>query len=221
MCGVAGYVGAGSQKALDAMVRLLAHRGPDASGTWSGRDIGLAHTRLAILDLSPLANQPMADDGSLRVTFNGEIYNFRELRDELQAAGYNFRTRSDTEVLLRGYRHWGEAMVTRLRGMFALALWDDARGELFLARDRLGIKPLFYVPLPDGLVFASEIKALFAHPGVAVEMDPAAVDAYVALGHVPKPATIFRDVKALLPGQWLRWQAGRVETGSYWAPDFR
>ena len=222
MCGLGGYVGAGSERLLDSMTRLLAHRGPDARGTWVGHGVGLAATRLAILDLSPAGNQPMGDASrGGHVVFNGEIYNFEELRTELRSAGYVFHSRSDTEVLLHGYRHWGKSILPRLRGMFAFAVWDEHSRQLFLARDRIGIKPLFYAELPDGLVFASEIKALFAHPGVAVEMDPAAVDAYVALGHVPKPATIFRGVKALLPGQWLRWQAGRVETGSYWTPDFR
>lgn len=222
MCGIGGFVGGGSERVLQSMTSLLAHRGPDARGTWVGREAGLAATRLAILDLSPAGNQPMGDPATgVYVVLNGEIYNFLELRVQLMEAGYPFRSRSDTEVLLQGYRHWGESVLPRLRGMFAVAVWDAERRQLLLARDRVGIKPLFYAQLPDGLVFASEIKALFAHPGVTVEMEPSAVDAYVALGHVPKPATIFRGVQALLPGQWLRWQAGRVETGSYWAADFR
>ncbi len=222
MCGVGGYVGTGSEQLLDEMTKLLAHRGPDAGGTWVGHGVGLAATRLAILDLSPAGNQPMGDASrGAHVVFNGEIYNFEELRSELTSAGYVFHSRSDTEVLLHGYRHWGKSLLPRLRGMFAFAIWDEQSRQLLLARDRIGIKPLFYVELPDGLVFASEIKALFAHPGVAVEMDPSAVDAYVALGHVPKPATIFRGVQALRPGQWLGWRAGRVEMGSYWAADCR
>jgi len=203
------------------MTSLLAHRGPDARGTWVGREAGLAATRLAILDLSPAGNQPMGDPATgVYVVLNGEIYNFLELRAQLMEAGYPFRSRSDTEVLLQGYRHWGEAVLPRLRGMFAVAVWDGPRRQLLLARDRVGIKPLFYVELPDALVFASEIKALFAHPGVAIEMDPAAVDEYLARGHVAAPRTIFRGVRAVLPGQWVRWGRGRLEVGRYWSPDF-
>jgi asparagine synthase (glutamine-hydrolysing) len=222
MCGIGGYVGPGSARVLETMTRLLQHRGPDASGTWIGEGAGLANTRLAILDLSLSGRQPMADEGAgVHVTFNGEIYNFRELRVELESAGYRFRGRSDTEVLLYGYRHWGEAVLERLRGMFGFAIWDERQRRLFLARDRAGIKPLFYAPGADGMIFASEIKALFAHPALSIELETPAVDAYLALGYVPGPGTIFRGVRALPPGHWLRWQAGRLEIGHYWAPDSR
>jgi asparagine synthase (glutamine-hydrolysing) len=203
------------------MTGLLAHRGPDARGTWVGREAGLAATRLAILDLSPAGNQPMGDPaGGVVVVLNGEIYNFLELRAQLMQAGYPFRSRSDTEVLLQGYRHWGESVLPRLRGMFAFAVWDGQRRRLFLARDRLGIKPLFFSERPDGLVFGSEIKAVLAHPAVGAEMDPAAVDEYLARGHVAAPRTIFRRVRAVLPGQWVRWGGGGLEAGRYWSPDF-
>ncbi len=163
----------------------------------------------------------MADEASgLHVVFNGEIYNFAALRAELEAAGTAFRSSSDTEVLLQGYRRWGEAVVSRLRGMFAFAIWDERARTCFLARDRLGIKPLVYASVPGGLVFASEIKALFAHPGLSVELEPPAVDRYLALGYVPGPGTIFRHVLVLSPGCWLRWREGTVETGRYWEPDF-
>jgi len=222
MCGLGGYVGTGSQQVLDRMTKLLAHRGPDARGTWVGHGVGFAATRLAILDLSPAGNQPMGDASSgVHVAFNGEIYNFEGLRAELTSIGYVFHSRSDTEVLLHGYRHWKESILPRLCGMFAFAIWDESHRQLFLARDRLGIKPLFYAQLPDGLVFASEIKALFAYPALRVQMDPAAVDGYLALGYVASPRTIFKGVHALPPGHWLRWRAGALETGRYWAPDFR
>jgi asparagine synthase (glutamine-hydrolysing) len=221
MCGLGGYVGTGSRQLLERMTGLLAHRGPDARGTWVGHGVGLAATRLAILDLSPAGNQPMGDASSgVYVAFNGEIYNFERLRTELASIGYVFHSRSDTEVLLHGYRQWEESILSGLRGMFAFAIWDEAHRQLFLARDRLGIKPLFYAPLPDGLVFASEIKALFAHPSLHVQMDPAAVDEYLALGYVPSPRTIFAGVCALPPGHWLRWQAGALQTGRYWASSF-
>src|SRR2546422_103343 len=222
MCGLGGYVGSGSERVLDAMTKLLVHRGPDAQGTWVGHGVGLAATRLAILDLSPAGNQPMGDASSgVYVAFNGEIYNFETLRTELMSNGHAFHSRSDTEVLLRGYRQWEDSILARLRGMFAFAIWDEPRRQLFLARDRLGIKPLFYAQVPNGLVFASEIKALFAHPSLAVQLDPAAVDDYLALGYVPSPRTIFRGVHALPPAHWLRWRAGGLETGRYWRPDFR
>jgi len=221
MCGIGGYVGARSEQVLQSMTSLLAHRGPDARGTWVGREAGLAATRLAILDLSPAGNQPMGDPATgVYVVLNGEIYNFLELRAQLMDAGYPFRSRSDTEVLLQGYRHWGESVLPRLRGMFAFAVWDGQRRQVFLARDRLGIKPLFFAELPDGLVFGSEIKAVLAHPGVRAEMDRTAVDEYLARGHVAAPRTIFRGVRAVLPGQWVRWGEGRLETGRYWSPDF-
>ncbi len=221
MCGLGGYVGTGSQQVLDKMTGLLAHRGPDAHGTWVGNGAGLAHTRLAILDLSPAGNQPMGDSGgSVYVTLNGEIYNFLELRRELERAGYRFRSRSDTEVLLHGYRHWGESILSRLRGMFAFAIWDVDNQKLLLARDRMGIKPLFYAQLANGLVFASEMKALFAHSSLRAEMEAGAVDEYLALGYVAGPRTIFRGVHALLPGDWLRWQNGTLQEGHYWSPDF-
>ena len=222
MCGLGGYAGTGSQEVLDRMTKLLAHRGPDARGTWAGHGVGLAATRLAILDLSPAGNQPMGDaSAGVYVAFNGEIYNFEELRTELASVGYVFHSRSDTEVLLHGYRYWGESILPRLRGMFAFAIWDELHRQLLLARDRLGIKPLFYAQLPDGLVFASEIKALFAHPSLRVQMDPAVVDEYLALGYVASPRTIFKGVHALPPGHWLRWRAAAPETRRYWAPDFR
>src|SRR2546430_8718166 len=217
MCGLGGYVGNGSERVLDAMTKLLVHRGPDAQGTWVGHGVGLAATRLAILDLSPAGNQPMGDASSgVYVAFTGEISILETPRPELMSNGQAFHSRSDTEVLLRGYREWEDSILARLRGMFAFAIWDEPRRQLFLARDRLGIKPLFYAQVPNGLVFASEIKALFAHPSLAVQLDPAAVDDYLALGYVPSPRTIFRGVHALPPAHWLRWRAGGLEPGRDW-----
>src|SRR2546422_9899004 len=135
--------------------------------------------------------------------------------------GHASHGRGAPEVWPRVSRQWEDSTLPRLRGMFAFAIWDEPRRQLFLARDRLGIKPLFYAQVPNGLVFASEIKALFAHPSLAVQLDPAAVDDYLALGYVPSPRTIFRGVHALPPAHWLRWRAGGLETGRYWRPDFR
>jgi len=221
MCGFGGYTGPGSESLLRHMNTLLAHRGPDAQGIWMGHGIGLAHTRLAILDLSSSGNQPMRDQASgITVAFNGEIYNFRELRSELEGKGATFRTHTDTEVLLHGYRQWGIEIVHRLRGMFAFALWDDRAKELYLVRDRLGIKPLFYAPSSDGIVFASEIKAIFAHPQWSPQLNEMAVDQYLAFGYVPPPQTIFKGIHAVEAGHWLRVEQNVIHACQYWEPDF-
>jgi len=179
---------------------------------------------LAIIDLSEAGKQPMPnEDGSVWVTYNGEIYNFLELRSLLEQKGHRFRSRTDTEVLVHAYEEWGEGFVGKLRGMFAFALWDEerkrngetekrgsgAKGKLLLARDRLGIKPLYYAHLPDGtLVFASELRAILEHPQVSREIDPLAVDAYFAYGYIPAPLTIYRVVRKLPPAP-LPCLAGR------------
>jgi asparagine synthase (glutamine-hydrolysing) len=206
---------------LEAMTQLLAHRGPDGRGVWIDDGIGLAHTRLSILDLSAASSQPMVtSDGSCVLVFNGEIYNYQDLREELQQEGETFRSRSDTEVLLMGYRRWGKSVLERLRGMFAFALWDTPKRKLLLARDRLGIKPLFFAHLKPGIVFASEIKAMLVHPGIRREMNPSAVDAYFELGYIPGPDTVFEGVQALAPGCWLEYAEGSLTTRRYWIPDF-
>ncbi len=206
---------------LEAMTQLLAHRGPDGRGVWIDDGIGLAHTRLSILDLSAAGSQPMVtSDGSCVLVFNGEIYNYQDLREELQQEGETFRSRSDTEVLLMGYRRWGKSVLERLRGMFAFALWDTPKRKLLLARDRLGIKPLFFAHLKPGIVFASEIKAMLVHPGIRREMNPSAVDAYFELGYIPGPDTVFEGVQALAPGCWLEYAEGSLTTRRYWIPDF-
>ena len=222
MCGFGGYVGSGSRQILEAMTSLLTHRGPDWRGVWMRDGIGLAHTRLSILDLTPAGRQPMVSaDGRFVLVYNGEIYNYRELRSQLQQAGEIFLSSSDTEVLLHGYRKWGSRVVEKLRGMFAFGIWDDAHRRLFLARDRLGIKPLFYAPLSDGLVFGSEIKALFAHPDLCRKMNPGAVDVYFELGYIPGPNTIFQGVQALAPGCLLEYGEGSLSIQRYWRPEFQ
>lgn len=222
MCGICGYVGTRTDvTVLQAMVRSLCHRGPDGEGSWMNQEAALGHSRLAVIDLTDAARQPMSTtDGRYVIVFNGEIYNYRELRKELQQAGETFQSASDTEVLLLGYRKWGKQILDRLRGMFAFGIWDDFGRQLFLARDRIGIKPLFYAPLDKGIVFASEMKAILAHPGVKRKINPAAVDAYFELGYVPGPNTIFRHIYALMPGCWLQYQGTAYKLNEYWAPDF-
>ena len=205
MCGVAGFLllesfagGFDPARRLHAMIATLHHRGPDDEGVWSDGTCGLAHARLAVIDLSPGGHQPMgSEDGRIQVSFNGEIYNFRDLRRELEGMGYRFRSQSDTEVLIHGYAAWGADMIDRLRGMFALALWDRARRTLLLVRDRFGKKPLYWAQVGGALVFGSEIKAILAWPGVDRTPDRAAIDAYLSLQYVPAPRTAFAHIRKL------------------------
>src|SRR5262249_42896491 len=186
--------------------------------------IALAHRRLSIIDLSS-GQQPLYnEDGAVAVIFNGEIYNFQELVPELTACGHTFRTHSDTEVIVHGWEEWGEACVKRFRGMFAFALWDRNRETLFLARDRLGVKPLYYAQLPDGVwLFGSELKALLVHPRLPREIDPLAVEEYFAYGYVPEPRTIFRGVLKLAPGCTVAVKRGasHAEPVPYWDVPFK
>jgi len=214
MCGISAIVGPGAETAgagVDRMVASLRHRGPDAGGARSIPGSTLGHTRLSIIDLE-CGEQPMADaSGRYWITFNGEIYNYAELRDELAAAGVTFRTHSDTEVILAAYARWGAAALDRFRGMFAFAIWDAAERSLFAARDLFGEKPLYYAPLGDGgLVLASEVKALLASGSVSAALDLEAVDAYLAFGYVPPSISIYRAVRPLPPAHWMRWQDGRT-----------
>jgi len=209
---------------LPAMAERLAHRGPDDAGHFTtlsrdgGMEVGLVHRRLSIIDLEG-GHQPLANERrTVWVVFNGEIYNFRDLRHELEEAGHCFATASDTEVLVHGYEEWGVACLQRLRGMFAFALWDDERQRLWLARDRMGIKPLFFTEAAGGLLFASEIKALLAHPGVEAKVDEAAIYAYLRYRYVPGPATLFQGVEKLPPGCHLTWEGGTRRIERYWRP---
>jgi asparagine synthase (glutamine-hydrolysing) len=223
MCGIAGSTRA-SDQVLAAMTGRLAHRGPDANGQWIDptTGIGLGHTRLAIIDLSPGGAQPMASPcGRWVIAFNGEIYNYRELRAGLEAQGESLTSTSDTEVLLRLLMRDGMAALGRLIGMFAFALWDRECRELLLVRDRLGVKPLVWGRLADGgLAFASEIDALRAHPGLDLSLDRDALSDYFACLYVPAPRTLHAGIAKLPPGHWLRWRDGTVETGSWWRPAY-
>ena len=224
MCGIAGIFDLNGSAAIDREVlgrmnRVQFHRGPDEGGEFVEPGVALAHRRLSIIDLSA-GQQPMRSaDGNLCVVYNGEIYNFRELAAELADRGYRFRTHCDTEVILYAWQAWGEACVTRFRGMFAFALYDRRAQSLFLARDRLGIKPLFYSLLPGGQVlFGSELKALKVHPALARKLEPRAVEDYFALGYIPEPKTIYRDVYKLSPGHTLLLQRGKPAPAplQYW-----
>ncbi len=215
MCGLAGFGGKGDAEILEQMAATLHHRGPDASGVWLDDRAGLAHARLSIQDLSEAGAQPMSAAG-VHLAFNGEIYNAPALREKLVQAGHEFRGHSDTEVILQGYVQWGKGVIAHLSGMFAIALWDEKEQSLLLARDRVGIKPLFYAAHDKGVVFGSEIKAIFAHVSVEKRLNRDMIDAYLALGYVPRPQTIFAGVQVLPPAHCLIWQHGEFHIEAYW-----
>ena len=222
MCGIAVLVGVDTRPppgAIERMVESLAHRGPDDQGVVQRRTCHLGHTRLEVIDPTG-GTQPMGDgDEQFFLVFNGEIYNFQELRRQLQDEGVAFRTRSDTEVLLRAYRRYGDAVVDRLNGQFAFAIWDDRHRRLFAARDRLGEKPLYWAQSPQGhLLIGSEIRAVLAADLIRPTLDATSVDAFLKLIYVPPDRTIYQNVHALRPGHALVWQAGRVRQWSYWTP---
>jgi len=228
MCGIAGVLSQGGTGAavdrglLLRMSRALAHRGPDAAGIYLRGRIGLVHRRLSILDLSPAGHQPMAnDDDSLLIVFNGEIYNFRELRSDLERDGCKFRSHTDTEVLLRLYERLGPACLERLRGMFAFAVWDARRQELFLARDRLGVKPLYFAHRPGRFTFASEVRALLQDPGIERRADPAAIHHYLSFQAVPSPLCAFAGVQKLPAAHYMIVRGAEPELHRYWRLRYR
>jgi asparagine synthase (glutamine-hydrolysing) len=223
MCGICGVVAGEREGApdLEAVARMsgrLVHRGPDDDGFFSEGPVALAARRLSIIDLAG-GHQPIAgEDGNAVVVQNGEIYNYRELKAELAGRGHSFATDCDTEVLAHGYEEWGDSFVERLRGMFAIALWDKRRRRLLLARDRFGIKPLYYREEGDAFSFASELKALLEQPGFSREIDPRAVAAYLAFNSIPAPLTIFKQARKLPPGHVLICDGGGVELRRYARP---
>ena len=222
MCGIAGRVnyrtGAPVSPALvRGMCDLLAHRGPDGEGVWTDGHVGFGHRRLAVIDLSPAGRQPMTTRRrDLTVTFNGEIYNFLALRRELETAGHAFDSKSDTEVILAAYREWGIDCLRHFRGMFAFALWDAPAKRLFVARDRLGKKPLHYLLDREGIAFASEPKAFTADPSFAAEPDPEALSAYLSYQYIPSPMSAFKGVRKLPPAHYMVVEDGRITLERYW-----
>ncbi len=216
MCGICGFTWE-DQATARAMADAIAHRGPDQSGFFTAPGISLGHRRLSIIDLSENGRQPIAnEDGSLWLLHNGEIYNFREVKLWLQGRGHTFRSHSDSEVILHAFEEEGIDCLRRFNGMFAIALWDNRRKRLLLARDRLGEKPLYYCQVGGQLVFASEIKALLQNPRVPRQVDDAALDCFLGFEFIPAPLTAFAGIRALPAGHWLEWQDGRVSTRPYW-----
>jgi asparagine synthase (glutamine-hydrolysing) len=222
VCGIAGRINYVSERPVSpslvqGMCDLLAHRGPDGSGIWTSGHAGLGHRRLAIIDLSDAGKQPMStSDGQVWLTFNGEIYNFLELRAELESLGHRFRSQTDSEVILYAYREYGVECINRLRGMFALAIWDQPHRRLLVARDRLGKKPLFYTSDSDGIAFASEPKAFLADPSFSPAANPEALSAYLTYQYVPAPMCAFAGVHKLPPAHYLVVEDGRVTVRRYW-----
>ncbi|MDP1571616.1 MAG: asparagine synthase (glutamine-hydrolyzing) [Vicinamibacterales bacterium] len=229
MCGIAGFFALDGQPASPVVLRRMtdavAHRGPDGEGVYTDGALGFGHRRLAIIDLSPAGHQPMqSSDGRYVITYNGEVYNFQELRVELEALGWPFHSRTDTEVLLHAYAQWGPRAVERFNGMFALAIWDRQERRLFLARDRYGIKPLYYAWAGRTFVFGSEVKSLLEHPGMDAALDQEALVEYLTFQNYVTPRTLFAGVRLLPAGTHLTLTAGDGDAPApvqYWDFDFR
>ena len=225
MCGIAGILSldpkrAASPEQLERMLVSIFHRGPDEAGRLLDRELAMGMRRLSIIDLAD-GQQPIFDEsGRYGVVFNGEIYNYRELRNELRSRGHKLKTHSDTEVIVHLYEEFGEKCLEHLRGMFGLAVWDNVRRELFIARDRLGIKPLYYTECGGDFVFGSEIKSILEHPTMKASMDLTALSMYLSLKYVPAPLTLFAGIQSLPPGYCMKIANGRVETKRYWDLSF-
>ncbi|MFO7867230.1 MAG: asparagine synthase (glutamine-hydrolyzing) [Candidatus Aminicenantes bacterium] len=222
MCGICGFALPDSRTKtsadrLETMCRTITHRGPDDQGLYAGQGAALGARRLSIIDLET-GHQPISnEDETIRIAYNGEVYNFPELKQELAGRGHRFKTRTDTETILHAYEEWGRDMVKKLRGMFAAAIWDDRTKSLFLFRDRLGIKPLYYTRLQDKtLVFGSELKAVLAYPGMPRDIDPRALDLFLTLEYIPAPRSIFTDIHKLPAGCLLQYRQGRMDIRRYW-----
>jgi asparagine synthase (glutamine-hydrolysing) len=221
MCGICGILNSDPDRPVERAILIgmneaMRHRGPDAQGLYLNGPLGLGHRRLSIIDLET-GQQPMTnEDESLWLVFNGEIYNFPELRRQLVKRGHAFRTRSDSEVILHAYEEYGRSCVEHFNGMFAFALWDQSRRQLFLARDRVGIKPLYYACLPEGFLFASELKSLLAHPKTPRDLDHQALRQYLSYEYVPSPRSIFQGIKKLPPGHTLTLTDNRISLECYW-----
>jgi asparagine synthase (glutamine-hydrolysing) len=220
LCGIAGFTHRRSLAEpgrIQAATASLLHRGPDQQGVFESGSVSLGATRLKIIDLES-GDQPIAsEDGDTVIVFNGEIYNHEELRAELEGRGHHFRSRTDTETVLAAFLEWDTACLSRLRGMFAIALWTESRKRLVLARDRLGIKPLYVAHRAGDLYFGSELKAIFVHPEIERHLSLAGLDCYLSLNYVPCPLTLVDGIEKLPPGQWLEWRDGQVTSQAYWA----
>lgn len=221
MCGICGVYNVGNDapvphNQISAMIQLIAHRGPDDSGIYLDGPLGLGFARLSIIDLSG-GHQPMCNEtGDIWIVFNGEIWNYQQLRKDLLAKGHQFKTQSDTETIIHAYEEYGVACIARLHGMFGLALWDAPRRRLLLARDRAGKKPLYYTRTQNAIIFGSEIKAILGHPEVRREADVQAIVDFLSIRYVPAPATLFKNIYKVLPGHWLLFEGEHIHEACYW-----
>jgi asparagine synthase (glutamine-hydrolysing) len=226
MCGIAGILGEANEHLIRQMTDLISHRGPDDCDTkvftHPGPPVSLGHRRLSIIDLTSAGRQPMAnEDETIWIVFNGEIYNFPSLREQLLGAGHRFRSRTDTEVLVHGYEEWGIELVEKLNGIFAFAIWDSRQQLLHLARDRFGVKPLYYCKKGPRLLFASEIKSLFCDPALERELDLEALLAYVKFRYCPEPFTLFKSVRKVLPGHVMTFHGETAATKRFYELTFQ
>ena len=234
MCGIAGLIDQSPQSRIGAMLQAIEHRGRDDEGVWTsapvngaGQRVCLGHRRLSIIDTSSAGHQPMlSHDGRFVAILNGEIYNYRELREQLIAKGHQFQTQTDTEVLLEAWAEWGEGCLDRLNGMFAFALWDDRERALYLVRDHVGIKPLYYAAVrkPDRqggcLIFASEIKSILASGLIKAELDTGSLHQFLTFLWAPDPNTLFKNIKTVPPGHLLEWRDGTIAIRQWWDISF-
>lgn len=223
MCGIVGFTNSidNSNEVIKKMMDRIRHRGPDAEGKYVDGDIALGHRRLSIIDISSQGDQPIFnEDGSLVIVFNGEIYNYMEIREKLVQAGHGFSTNTDTEVLIHGYEEFGEKILNMLRGMFAFVIWDKKKKELFGARDFFGIKPLYYAVMNGTFMFASEIKSFLEHPAFKKELNTEALENYLTFQYSPAPETFFKNVYKLQPAHYFRLKGGKLEIKRYWDVEF-
>jgi len=217
MCGICGFTGENDKHLLREMTQIIGHRGPDQQGFFLSEGINFGHRRLSIIDLSSAGKQPMTnDEGIITIAYNGEIYNYKELRHELEQQGYRFNSNTDTEVLIHGYAVWGPKILERLNGMFSFAIWDESKKRLFLARDRLGIKPLYYAIYNNELIFSSEMKSILLFPEFKRKLNLQSLSDYLSYRYVPEPQTILDGIYKLLPGHYLFFQKGNIQIIPYW-----